>query len=198
MSATLIKSKLRPPVIGRDTVSRAHLLNRLDYHRPLTLISAPAGYGKTTLMVDWLAHSGYPCTWLALDAYDDSLTGFLSYVLAALEVFFPNLFPETRAMLNSGALLDPKTVARLLVNELEDAPHGVVLVLDDYHSIQDAAVHQLMVELLRYQPHGLELVLLTRYDPPLQLAELRMRNRITELRAHYLAKQHAESGPRPS
>jgi LuxR family maltose regulon positive regulatory protein len=192
-SSTLIKSKLRPPVIGRDTVTRAHLLNRLDYHRPLTLIVAPAGYGKTTLMVDWITHARYPCAWLALDAYDDSLTAFMTYVLAALETIFPGAYPETRALLNSAANPAPAAIARTLVNELDALPHGVVLVLDDYHSIQDPAIQQVMAALLRYQPQTLELVLLTRHDPPLPLSELRARNRITELRVQELRFSPEES-----
>lgn len=191
---TVIKSKLRPPVLGRDTLTRPPLLHRLDAHRPLTLIVAPAGYGKTTLMVAWLAHARSPYAWLALDAYDNSLTAFTTYLLAALETVFPNAFPETQALLNSGANLSPVAMAQTLVNELEALPHSVPLVLDDYHCIQDPAIQQLMAELLRYQPHTLELVLLTRHDPPLRLSELRMRNLITELRAQQLSFSPEESG----
>lgn len=190
---TLIKSKLRPPVIGRDTVARERLLNRLDYHRPLTLVVAPAGYGKTTLVVNWVTHARHPYAWLALDAYDDSLTAFTTYMLAALETVFPNAFPETHAFLNNGALPASTAVAQTLVNELEALPHGVVLVLDDYHAIHDPAIHQLMADLLRYQPRTLELVLLARYDPPLQVADLRLHNRITELRAEELRFSFEES-----
>jgi LuxR family maltose regulon positive regulatory protein len=192
-SSTLIRSKLRPPVIGSDTLTRPHLLNRLDYHRPLTLVVAPPGYGKTTLLVDWIAHARYPCAWLALDAYDDSLTAFMTYVLAALESSLPGAYPETHALLNSAANLAPTAVARTLANDLDGLSHGIVLVLDDYHAIENPAIQQMMAELLRYQPPTLELVLLTRHDPPLPLSELRARNRITELRVQDLRFSPEES-----
>lgn len=69
----LVRTKLHPPVVGRDTMTRARLFGRLEYRRPLTLVVAPAGYGKTTLVVDWLGHAGSPFAWLSLDAYDDNL-----------------------------------------------------------------------------------------------------------------------------
>lgn len=181
-----LKTKLRPPLLGNDTITRDRLLSRLGYHRPVTLVVAPPGYGKTTLVVDWLERTHYPSAWLSLDRNDDSLPAFMSYLLAALQTLYPDACPETRALLNSSSPPPPSALAHTLVNELEAVHDRFALVLDDYHLIQDLAVHQVMEDILHYQPRTLEVVLIARHDPPLPLPALRARNRLTEIRAQDL------------
>lgn len=188
-----ITTKLSRPLLGRDIITRARLLERLSYHRPLTLVVAPAGYGKTTLVASWLEQSPFPSVWLTLDKHDNGLTAYLSYVLAAIQKSYPNTCPETEALLNSALLPSVSVITNSLVNELAVVPEPFMLVLDDYHVIQDIAVHQLMGELLHYQPGTLEIILVTRHDPPLPLSSLRAHNSVTEIRAQDLRFSKAES-----
>jgi LuxR family maltose regulon positive regulatory protein len=182
-SSSLIKTKLYAPLLGSDVISRRHLLNRLDYRRPLRLIVAPAGYGKTTLVCDWLEISQEPGVWLSLDSNDDSLSAFVTYLLAAIRTRYVDACPQTEALLNSPSAPAISVIANSLINELGEIPGRLVLVLDDYHTVTDLHVHQLMAELLHYQPNTLELVLIARHDPPLPLPAMRARNRVTEIRA---------------
>ena len=106
--------KLRPQALGNDTVSRSRLLSRLDARRPLTLVEAPAGYGKTTLIIDWLRHSDTPYAWLTLDEYDNSLPSFLSYVVSSIRTLFPGACPETLALLNAASAAHDSVLAMTL------------------------------------------------------------------------------------
>jgi LuxR family maltose regulon positive regulatory protein len=180
----LLRTKLHRPLVTGELVPRPDLLERLERGRgrPLTLVSAPAGYGKTTLVSTWLERCGLPAAWLSLDEHDGDPALFLSYLLAALQTLFPDVGSETQALLEPPRLPPLPVLARSLLNELDRIEQPFLLVLEDYHTLRGLAVHELVGELLRHPPRGMHLVLVTRRDPPLPLANLRAQGRMTEIR----------------
>ncbi|HEX5501085.1 MAG TPA: hypothetical protein VFW96_00600, partial [Thermomicrobiales bacterium] len=195
----LLATKLYQPPPRPGLVPRPRLTARLaaGLRGPLTLLAAPAGCGKTTLLGDWRAAptdpTGWPVAWLALDTGDDDLARFLRYVVAALQTLRADL---GRAVLASLRAPEPPPVEALLaplLNDLATLPADVVLVLDDYHVIADPAIHRALAFLLDHLPPRVHLVLATREEPPLPLARLRARGQLTELRAADLRCTAAEA-----
>jgi LuxR family maltose regulon positive regulatory protein len=198
---TLLLTKLnRPPVTG-DRIDRARLFEMLDrgLSGPLSLVSAAAGFGKTTLVSGWIEdlsarqRSPPPTAWLSLDENDSDLAFFLHYFVAALQTVFPFACAETLALLRA-----PQPVARMplvvaLSNDLARLPARCVLVLDDYHAIHGVAVHDFLSELLRHWPQRLHLVLISRTSPPLPLANLRAAGQLAEIRTRDLRFTPEES-----
>ena len=163
---------------------RPRLLERLEQNRqrPLTLVSAPAGYGKSTLVSCWLQMCASPHAWLSLDKNDNDLHLFLSYFLAAIQTMFPHAVSETMTLVNSPTLPSLSVLAGSLVNELDLIEQDFILVLDDIHRIREKSVYKLLTELLRHPPRSMHLVLIGRRDPSLALASLRAREQVTEVR----------------
>ena len=180
----IIRTKLQPPVFGPDILPRTRLIERLDNgrYRKLTLISAPAGYGKTILATQWLEEAESSSAWLSLDEHDNEPGIFLSYLIGASRTIFPEIFAETADLLTGLHLPAPLTLATSLANEAAGIPKRCILVLDDYHLIQNQDVHQIVATLIQYLPPHLHLVLTTRQDPPLDIINLRAKNQITEIR----------------
>jgi LuxR family maltose regulon positive regulatory protein len=172
----LLETKLHPPPIRERAVSRPHLIQRIDISRQLTLASAPAGYGKTTLISAWLAQRNYPALWLSLDEYDNDLARFGTYITACLR----RVGVEADLSFQSPDLLIYTAIQ--LVNEIAAHRDQVIWVFDDYHHITNPHIHQLVQFILDNQPPNLHLVILTREDPPLKLPRLRVRQRLNELR----------------
>ncbi len=187
-SLPLISTKLYRPRITGELVPRPRLLQRLDRRRdrPLTLVVAPAGYGKTTLVSNWLETCDCPNAWLSLDEDDDDLVLFLTYLLAAVETMFPDSVVETRALLGTATLPPLPVIARTLINELDQIERPFILVLDDYHYIHNIGIHDLLNELLTHPPRPMHLVVVSRKDPLLPLAKLRVRRQVTEIRSQEL------------
>jgi LuxR family maltose regulon positive regulatory protein len=179
----LISTKLQRPRVGRDLVQRPRLLEQLANPAALTLVIAPAGYGKTTLLSAWLAISTIPSAWLSLDAQDSDLITFATYLVAAVQTLFPTAGTETVELLNGVTRPPLAALTRSLLNTIESIEQEFILVLDEYHVIHDNAVHELITELVRYSPHNLYLVVAARFDPPLPLSSFRARGQFTELRA---------------
>ena len=193
----LLQTKLHKPRLPHELVVRSRLLewlNRgIDY--PLTLVCAPAGYGKTTLICTWLdrmsADRGegmafLPSAWLSLDEDDSDLNLFLRYFIAALRTIFADACANTLALLQAGQPPPQAILRTMLFNELEELPGEVILVLDDYQFIHGNAVHNLLIELARHWPKPLHLVLISRIDPPLPLTSLRPKGSIREIRTQDL------------
>jgi LuxR family maltose regulon positive regulatory protein len=159
----------------------------------LTLVSAPAGYGKSTLVSCWLEASDCRGAWLSLDENDNDLHLFLSYFVAAIQTIFPDACQDTQAMLSASDLPPVPVLARSLINELDQMDKAFILALDDYQFISAKAVHELLTELLRHPSPTMHLVLATRRDPPLPLTGLRARNQMTEIRVQQLRFSRAET-----
>jgi LuxR family maltose regulon positive regulatory protein len=184
----LLVTKLARPSVGADLVPRPRLVNQLQLgiQRPLTLIAAPAGFGKTTLLSTWLEHTPLPAAWISLEHDDDDLTRFWTYVFTALERVHPGSGASALALLQASTLspLPPiETVLTAWINALATLPHEVALVLDDYHLITEQSIHRSLTFLLDHLPRQLHLVMATRANPSLPLARLRTRGHLTEIRA---------------
>ncbi len=185
----LLATKLHRPRPRSRLVSRSHLTLRLQQgmERALTLVSAPAGFGKTTLLAQWLAEHETPAAWISLEAEDNEPMRFFSYLLAALHTLSPQVGTLARALLEASPTIPLERVLTLLINDLlESTPSHFALVLDDYHMIENEAIHRGMGFLLEHLPPQMHLVLATRTDPPLPLARLRARGQLTEVRARDL------------
>ena len=187
-SNSLIQTKLhRPPIYGGH-IHRQRLLDQLDqrHKRPMTLISAPAGYGKTVAASSWLEASDSSSAWVSLDDSDNDLRLFLSYFLSAIQTIFPNFGRETQTLANASTLAPVSILARSLISEIDRVEQAFVLVLDDFHLITDKSVLDLISQLLRHPPEPLHLVLICRRDPYLPIPLLRARRFLTEIRTQDL------------
>ncbi len=184
----LIQTKLYRPPLPVDLIPRPRLTELLNLHTlpPLILISAPAGYGKSTLAKCLVSVLDYPSAWVSLDEHDNDLGGFLRYFLTAIQSIFPHALPETQALLMATPLPPLPAIAKNLINELDQIEQSFILVLDDYHLIEKQAIHDLLNELLLHPPRNLHLVLGTRLDPPLPLVTLRANSQLTEIRTQDL------------
>jgi LuxR family maltose regulon positive regulatory protein len=149
----------------------------------LTLIAAPAGFGKSSLLTAWAAASDRPIAWLSLDASDNDLNRFLAYLIAAIQSIHPGFGQQALELLNSPPPVLTEPVLTLIINAIAGLAAPMVLVLDDYHLIQSNDVHTVLDFLLDHLPPSLHLVLATREDPALAIARLRARGQLTELRA---------------
>ena len=180
---TILQTKLHPPVHIPNLVPRPRLLEKLNESArcPLVLVSAPAGYGKSTLVAQWLEACKTRCAWLSLGSEDSDLRVFLNYFIAAIRTRFPKACPETDALLGAPDLPPLTILSERLSNDLEAIREPFNLVLDDYHLIHGTEVHTLLDDLLRYSPRALRLVIVTRRDPPISLAALRARGSLTEI-----------------
>lgn len=195
MTTALLRTKLYIPRPARTAVVRQALIERLNdgLDRDLTLIVAPVGYGKTTLLVMWAAQAEVPVCWLTLNQQDSDLSVFLAYLLAAIQSRFPGACLQTQGLVESGSLPEIDQLATLLINEIDDLPQRFVLVLDDYHLIQAAPVHQLLDSILRHPPLQMHLLIASRADPPLALARLRAAQQLHELRVRDLRFSPADA-----
>jgi LuxR family transcriptional regulator, maltose regulon positive regulatory protein len=189
MSVTLLTTKFFIPPPDPRRVPRAHLRARLDEGleaaKRLTLISAPAGYGKTTLVCDWIAtqsSSKSNFAWLALDPEDNDPSLLMAYLLAAFQKGFAALGADAGALLESPQPVAPQIFMTALINDLAQLQPPVTLVLDDYQFINNPAVHEIIAYLLDHLPSGIHLLLMTRSDPPLPLHRYRARSQMVEIR----------------
>lgn len=192
---TLIKTKLQPPLIGPDILPRPHLIERLQNgrYRKLTLISAPAGYGKSVLAGIWQKACDFPVAWLSLDKHDNDLDVFLKYVVTAIQTILPDSCKNTGALLNGLQLPPLDVLTTSVINETAVITQPFLLVLDDYHLIQNQDIHQLIDTLILYQSPHMHLVLITRQDPPLDIVTLRAKGEVTEIRLADLRFNEAEA-----
>ncbi|NEK56512.1 helix-turn-helix transcriptional regulator [Geodermatophilus sabuli] len=196
MAGPLLATKLHRPQRRRGAVARPRLGEKLDRgaQRALTLVSAPAGFGKTTLLTEWLAAAGQgrSTAWLSLDQRDDDPVVFWTYLITALQATAPGVGDAPLALLqSSGATLDE--VLATLVNDLSAVPVDLVLVLDDYHVVASPEVHAGVAFLLDHLPPQVHLVIATRADPALPLARLRAAGELVEVRADDLRFTTAEA-----
>jgi LuxR family maltose regulon positive regulatory protein len=184
MSTPILATKLYIPPIRPELVRRPRLIERLNegLHRKLTLISAPAGFGKTTLVSEWVASCERPTAWLSLDEGDNDLTRFLTYLVAALQTIAPIVGKGVLGVLQSPQPPPTESILTALLNDITTIPGNFVLILDDYHAIDAQPVDHALTFLLDHLSPQMHLVIATREDPQLPLARLRGRGQLTELR----------------
>ena len=209
----LLQTKLHIPPVRPELVSRPRLIERLNadlwqaapagplrgarapvgqFARRLTLISAPAGFGKTTLLIDWLQQIALPqhldhpvapaLAWLSLDADDNDPARFFTYLVGALETAHPDIGADARALFASPQAPPLKSALIVLLNALIQLEMPTLLVLDDYHTIEHQAIHTAMTFFIEQLPPRVHLVIASRADPPLPLARMRSRHELCELR----------------
>jgi LuxR family transcriptional regulator, maltose regulon positive regulatory protein len=191
----LLATKLHTPRPRTNLVARPRLTERLAaaLSTPLTLVAAPAGFGKTTLITSWLAASPAAAAWIALDADDNDLSIFTRYLVAAARNLAPEAGAGTIEMLQAQQLPPPRLLLAPLVNDLAPLERESVLALDDYHLITSPLIHEALMFLLERMPPRLHLVLATRAEPQLALAKLRARGQVVEIRSADLRFTPAEA-----
>jgi LuxR family maltose regulon positive regulatory protein len=170
-------------------------LAQLNSPHSLTFILAPAGYGKTTLLSTWLETCPVPHAWLSLDEHANDPTIFITGLAEALQGILPTVVDNTLTVLNGVTLPPLEVLIRAMLNDLADIQQDFILVLDDYHVIHNAVIHDLLQELVSYPPRAMHLVLASRLDPPLPLARLRTQRYVVELRAPDLRLTLEEAAP---
>jgi LuxR family maltose regulon positive regulatory protein len=185
MSTPILATKLYIPPPRPRVVLRPRLIERLNegLHRKLTLISAPAGFGKTTLLGGWVSGCERPAAWLSLDEGDNDPTRFLAYLVAALQTIAASIGEGVLGALQSPQPPPTESVLTTLLNEITTIPDDFVLVFDDYHAIDAKPVDDALAFLLEHLPPRMHMAISTREDPQLPLARLRARGQLTELRA---------------
>jgi LuxR family maltose regulon positive regulatory protein len=204
----LLETKLHIPPIRPELVSRPRLIEQVNValHHKLTLISAPAGFGKTTLVSEWVGNLRLDAAkeaqivngtaWLSLDEGDNDPTRFLAYFVAALQTIKANIGKGALSALESPQPPPTEAILTSLINEIAAIPHRITLILDDYHLIEAQPIHDALTFLLKHlppPPGGIHLVIATREDPHLPLARLRARGQLTELRATDLRFSSSEA-----
>lgn len=191
----LLATKLYVPPTRPGLVSRPRLLERLGEgpSARLILISAPAGFGKTTLVTEWLADEKLRAAWISLDQGDNDLARFFGYVIAALQTTVPEIGRTAQGLLHGPQVPPVESILTLLVNELCTLPGRLVLVFDDYQAIDAPLVHTAVSFLLDSLPPQVQIVIATRVDPPLPLARLRSRGLLVEIRAEDLRFSRQEA-----
>ena len=184
----LLTTKLYTPQLNVDLVPRLRLYERLSESltRKLTLVSAPAGFGKSTLVTGWLAENEYSAAWLSLDNGDNDPVRFWTYLIAAIQTIHQEMGMEARQIVSASQLRTIEPVVISIINDISQLARDLIIVLDDYHVIEAEQVHTGLNYLLEHQPPNLHIVLSTRLDPSISLARLRAHNQLIEIRAEDL------------
>lgn len=187
MSVSLLSTKLHIPRLRANGVSRPRLTEKLSaaVHRPgnLILLSGPAGFGKTTLLAEFAATLERSVAWVSLGEGDNEPIHFWSYLITACRSIQPGIGEAALILLQTPQPLPDETIPTILINDLVQAGREIILVLDDYHGIRNRSIHLALSFFIDHLPDNFHLVLSTRVDPPLALARLRARDRLTEIRA---------------
>jgi len=182
----MLLTKLHIPSAGQNIVHRTALFEKLDsgLHRKLILVSAPAGYGKTTLISDWISQNKIPAAWLSLDNGDNDTAIFLGYIISGIQSISPDFGISSLRLLNSTSLPSVESIASLLINDLLNINVDFLLVLDDFHLIRSAEILKLVTYFLEHIPdNNIHLTILTRSDPSLSLSRIRSQHQLVELRS---------------
>jgi LuxR family maltose regulon positive regulatory protein len=190
--SSLLHTKFYLPPERPELVIRSQLLRQLDQgsQQKLVLISAPAGFGKTTLLSTWLTRVNQPYAWLSLDKGDNDPARFWLYVATALQKVVPAIGRDLLPLLST--ISPGEALLTILLNMLTEARQRIILLLDDYHLITDQAIHTDLSFFLEHLPANTHLVIASRTDPPLPLTRLRSQGQLTELRVQDLRFSHAE------
>ena len=182
MSTPILATKLYIPTTRAKVVIRSRLVEQLNdglsSGRKLTIISAPAGFGKTTLVSEWVVNCGRPTAWVSLDEGDNDPARFLTYLITALQTIAPNIGEGVLGVLQSPQLPPIESILTALLNEITTISDNFIIVLDDYHVVDVKPIGNIITFLLDHIPPQMQLVITTREDPNLPLARLRARGPI--------------------
>lgn len=192
---TLLKTKLHIPRTRSVLVPRPRLIELINRHEPpcFTLVSAPAGFGKTTLLSDWVHQHQIPAAWVSLDSADNDPVRFLSYVSAALMTVDPAVGDDALAAIQSPQSVSIDRILALVINDIAEYSGIVALILDDYQFIESEEVHQALFNVVEHLPPNLHVLLASRVDPPWPFARFRARGTMNELRASDLRFNNQET-----
>jgi LuxR family transcriptional regulator, maltose regulon positive regulatory protein len=185
MDSVLLATKVQVPAQPHHVIRRAHLVDALEQGVPrhkLTLVSAPAGYGKTTLLAQWACSSRLTVAWLSVEEAENDVAHFFRYLLAAWEKAQPGVKDSPLGLLLGAMMPDSEAVLTAFINVANEMSGHTIFVLDDYHVIKDSSIHQALTFLLDHLPPTLHFVLAGREEPPLSLARYRARQELMELR----------------
>jgi len=185
--AALLHTKLTSPPLRPEHVPRERVLPLLDEapHK-LTLVTAPPGFGKTTLLAGWAARRAPAAAWLSLDEYDNDPARFFTYLTAAIESVAPKFGSRAAAVLRSPGADLHQAVVPLILDDITGLGRRLVLIVDDYHVITNPVVHEAVGHLIERLPNQFAIAMSTREDPPLPLARLRAHGELLEIRADQL------------
>jgi len=185
----MLLTKLLIPPVGNNIVHRSELFEKLNLglSRKLVLISAPAGFGKTTVVSDWIYQNKIPAAWFSLDNGDNDPVDFLSYISSGIQTIHSEFGQSALKLLNSPNRPSVESIASLLINEILNIKQNFLLVLDDFHLIKSNEVIKLVSYLLEHIPGNIHIVILTRSDPALSISRLRSQNQLVELRSSDLS-----------
>lgn len=192
MTDTILETKITPPKNRSKILPRLRLYERLDksLEGKLTLVSAPAGYGKTTLITSWIEDFQRSIVWYSLDTRDNDPSTFLTYLISAFQTVYSELGKTIQISLDNAFQPAQKpnfrNILTKLIYEIASLPNDVVLILDDYHEIKETSIHDLVTDLITHQPPQMHIVITTRIEPPLSLARLRVSGEMIEIRAKEL------------
>jgi LuxR family maltose regulon positive regulatory protein len=191
----LIQTKFYIPPPHQDIVPRSRLIERLNtgLHRKLSLVSAPAGFGKTTLVSSWIHQYERPVAWISLDENDNDLRVFFTYFIAALQRIDLNIGVNILNTIQASQTLQVSSLLTMLVNEIDAIEEEIVLVLDDYHRISNQAVHDTLDFLIEHMPARMHLVISGRVDPNISQSRLRVNRQMNEIRSNDLRFTEAEA-----
>jgi LuxR family transcriptional regulator, maltose regulon positive regulatory protein len=181
----LLRTKISVPPARPRRVDRARLQARIDRgaQRALTLVVAPAGFGKTTLAAAWAQSTEMPVAWLSLEPADCAPERFLNYLIHSIQQIAPQTGGTSLALLHSGRAISEEGILYSLVNDFSEIPHELMLILDDYHSVNSSQVNKILQFLLEHRPENFHLCLISRTIPDLHLARLRALDQVTEISA---------------
>jgi len=185
----MLLTKLHIPPTGNNIVHRTELYEKLNLglSRKLILISAPAGFGKTTIVSDWIYQNKIPAAWFSLDNGDNDPTNFLSYIISGVQSIHTAFGQSALKLLNSPNQPSGESIAALLINEILNINQNFLLVFDDFHLINSNEVIKLVTYLIEYIPGNIHIVILTRSDPAISVSRLRSQNQLVELRSSDLS-----------
>ena len=193
----LLITKLLIPALSTDTIKRPSLCRRLqiamESGRRMTLISAPPGYGKTTLVCEWIKEYDLQALWVSLDEGDNDLVRFISYLAAAISRLKPEFFEQLAPYLHAFQIGNREIILNKLINVLSELPRKTLLVLDDYHLVNQKNIHEALDYLLQHLGEQVHVVIISRADPPFSLARLRGRGQISEVRQNDLRFTNEEA-----
>jgi LuxR family maltose regulon positive regulatory protein len=184
----LLRTKLQIPDLPSDYIYRPYLIEYLneDIKRPLTLVSAGAGYGKSTLISSWTNTLPYKNCWLSIDENDNDIRTFLSYFIAAIQTQIPGFGKNIYRNIFSPNIHSLEILTNNLINDLSSLEDDVILILDDFQSITNFKITNLISNILKYPPDRFHLVIISRADPPLPLSKLRAANKMKDIRTSHL------------